>query len=93
MALVNRIAETATSRGLVVIAGYDPSEDWMPIDSLLAPLSNQGGQAKVLWFGYPGKPDSSLVDEMIQQGSLIVTEMTLASAINQLKIRGLYLML
>lgn len=87
MGLVNRIAETATARGLMVIAGYDPSEDWMAIDSLLAPLSDQACP-KVLWFGYPDKPDSSLADEMIQQGSLIATEMTLASAINQLEIRG-----
>lgn len=85
--LVNRIAETATARGLVIIAGYDPSEDWMPTDSLLAPLSNQAGP-KVLWFGYPDNPDSSLADEMIQQKSLIVTEMSLASAINQLELRG-----
>ena len=87
MALVNRIAETATARGVVIIAGYDPSEDWMPIDFLLPPLSNQAGP-KVLWFGYPDKPNSRLADEMIRQRSLIVTEMSLASAINQLEIRG-----
>ena len=87
MALVNRIAETATTRGLVVIAGYDPGEDWMSIDSLLAPLSDQASP-RVLWFGYPNKLESSLADEMIQQGSLIATEMTLASAISQLEIRG-----
>ena len=86
-ALVNRIEETATARGLVVIAGYDPSEDWMAIDSLLAPLFNPAGP-KVLWFAYPDKLESSFADEMIQRGSLIVTEMTLASAINQLEIRG-----
>ena len=85
--LLNRIAETATARGLVAIAGYDPSEDWMPIDSLLAPLSDQASPM-VLWFGCPDKPDTPLADEMIQQGSLIATEMTLASTINQLEIRG-----
>ena len=87
MALVNRIAETATARGVVIIAGYDPSEDWMPIDFLLPPLFNPAGP-KVLWFGYPDKPESDLAEEMIQQGSLITTEMTLASAINQLELRG-----
>ena len=90
IALVNRIAETATVRGLVVIAGYDPSEDWMPIDWLLASLSNQAGpKVKVLWFGYPGEgEDSSLADEMIRQGSLITTTTTLTSAISQLELRG-----
>ncbi len=85
--LLNRIAETATTRGLVVIAGYDPNEDWMSIDSLLAPLSDQASP-RVLWFGCPDKLESSLADEMIQQGSLITITTSLASAINQLELRG-----
>ncbi len=85
--LLNRIAETATVHGLVIIAGYIPSEDWMSLDSLLAPLSGPIGP-KVLWFGCPEKLDSDLADAMIQNGSLIVTETSLASAINQLELRG-----
>ena len=85
--LLNRIAETATVHGLVVIAGYRPSVDWMPLDSLLAPLSGPIGP-KVLWFGRPEKLDSIFADEMIERGSLIVTETSLASAISQLEIRG-----
>ena len=85
--LLNRIAETATVHGLVVIAGYDPSKDWMQLDSLLAPLSVPVGP-KVLLLGCPGKLDSIFADEMIQRGSLTVTETTLASAISQLELRG-----
>ena len=85
--LLNRVAETATVRGLVVMAGYDASKDWMPVDWLLAPLSRQTGP-KVLWFGYPGKPGSPLADEMIEQGTLVAVPTTLASAINQLELRG-----
>ncbi len=85
--LLNRIAETATARGLVVIAGYEPSKDWMPIDSLLAPLSDHASP-KVLWFGHAGESDSIFADEMIQQGTLIATATSLASAINQLELRG-----
>ena len=85
--LMNRIAETATARGLVVIAGYDPDKDWMPLDSLLAPLYEAG--PRVVWFGCPGKPDSTLSTEMIQKESLIPTTTTLASAINKLELRGL----
>lgn len=84
--LMNRITETATIRGLVVIAGYEPDKDWLPVDTLLAPLYNAG--RTVLWFGCPGKPDSTLVDEMIRQGSLIVSDSTLAGALNQLEVRG-----
>ena len=86
-ALLNRIAETATARGLVVVAGYDPVKDWMQLDSLLVPLFGQPGP-KVLWFGYPGKRESSLADAMIKRGSLITTQKTLASAISQLELRG-----
>lgn len=86
-ALVNRIAETATAGGLVVMAGYDPLADWLPIDSLLAPLSDQAGP-KVLWFGRADKPDSDLAEEMLESGSLVVTPETLTSAIAQLELRG-----
>ncbi len=86
--LLNRIAETATVGGLVVIAGYDPNGDWIPPNSLLAPLSGQAGP-RVLWFGYPGEvEDSSIADEMIRQKLLIPTTATLASAIRQLELRG-----
>ena len=85
--LLNRIAETATVHGLVIIAGYRPSADWMPLDSLLAPLSGPIGP-KVLWFDRPEKLDSIFADEMIKRGSLIATKTSLASAISQLEIRG-----
>ena len=85
--LLNRIAETATVHGLVVIAGYAPGNDWMPPDSLLAPLSSHAGPT-VLWFDYPGASDSIFADEMIRKGSLIATTETLTSAIGQLELRG-----
>lgn len=85
--LLNRITETATVRGLVVIAGYAPDEDWMQADWLLAPLSNGVGPT-VLWFGFREPPNSIVTDEMIRDGSLITTTTSLSDAIGQLESRG-----
>ena len=87
--LLNRIADTVTVRGLVVIAGYDPENDWMPVDSLLAPLSNHPGRPIVLWLGLPSAPTSSLADEMAREGSLVTIADTIADAISKLELRGL----
>ena len=86
--LLNRIADTATVRGLVVIAGYAPEQDWMPVDSLLAPLSNRVGPT-VLWFGFRGAPNSIFTGEMIRERSLITTTKSVTGAIGQLESRGL----
>ena len=45
-------------------------------------------RVKVLWFGNTGEADSVFAEEMIQQGALITTTATLASAIGQLELRG-----
>ena len=87
--LANRIAETATPLGVVVIAGYAPSKDWLPEETLLVPLSGHG-QSKVIWFGHSGDPDSPLVEEMISNGSLLTVTATLASAVKELEIRGVF---
>lgn len=90
ISLLNRIAETATVRGLLIMAGYDADKDWIALDSLLTPLPGEAGQAgpKVLWFGYRGTGEGAAAetaDEMIQKGTLITTPTTLADAIEQLK--------
>ena len=85
--LANRIGETATARGLVIMAGYSPGTDWMPLDVLLAPLFDHAGP-RVLWFGYPGRHDSELASEMIEQGSLVPIPTSLPSALSQLELRG-----
>ena len=86
--LLNRIADTATVRGLVVITGYVPDKDWMQADWLFAPLSN-GVSPAVLWFDFRGAPNSSVTEEMIHEGSITTTKMSLTYAISQLESRGL----
>lgn len=83
--LINRIGETATARGVVVISGYDPNSDWLPIDDILAPLSDHSG-LQVLWFGNSTDSDSDVAEEMVAHGMLTITETTLATAIGTLEL-------
>ena len=85
--LANRIAETATPLGFVLIAGYEPTEDWLPMETLLAPLSGSG-QPNVIWFGHSGEIDSPLMEDMVSNGSLVTVKASLASAVKELEIRG-----
>jgi hypothetical protein len=85
--LLNRVAETATQRGLVVIAGFEPNSDWLELDSLLASLSGDVGP-EVVWFAAPDKLGSAIADEMISNGSLITTETQLTTAVQILEAEG-----
>lgn len=85
--LLNRIAETATVRGLVVIAGYCPDRDMIPADNLLAPLSTTPSPT-VVWYGAPDRLDSELAESMIRDGTLITAKCSLTDALGRLELRG-----
>lgn len=78
--LLNRIAETATARGVVVMAGFDPAGDWLDVDDLLAPLSDRAG-SKVVWFGAVETEGSAFAADMVKAGSLLLEPGSLANAI------------
>lgn len=78
--LLNRMAETATARGVVVISGFDPVADWLDVDDLLAPLSDRTG-SRVVWFGAVGAEDSAFAADMVKAGSLLLEPGSLANAI------------
>ena len=82
-ALLGRIADTATPRGIVVIEGYKPEEDWLSIDRLLSPLYQSS--VKILWFGNVHELDSALAQKMLKYESLFVTQIHLSDAIEKLK--------
>ena len=86
--LLNRIAETATVRGVVVIAGVDPTGDWLPIDLILAPMFGASGP-KVLWFGVESVLGSEFAEEMAAEHTLLTTSSSLAGALADLELRGL----
>lgn len=61
--------------------------DWLPLDALLAPLSDQAG-IKVLWFGEIAGHASDIADEMISKGTLVSTPIALGSAVTKLELEG-----
>lgn len=82
--LLGRIGETATARGLVVIAGYEPGSDWLPLDTLLAPLSEQPGP-QVLWIGELSRDQSDLLPDMLDAGIIQVVPGSLAQLVASLE--------
>ena len=85
--LLNRIPETATAAGLVVVAGYEPDRDWLPLDNFLSPFSGVG--PTILWFGQAhGVQESDIAREILAQGSLVTTPTSLATALSWLELRG-----
>ena len=77
--LLNRLRETATALGLVVIDGYIPESDWLEIDDLLASVSEQPAPI-VLWFGAT-QTDSEFVEHMVKEGSLVCEARSLAEVL------------
>lgn len=78
--LVNRIPETVTSLGLLVVAGFG-NHDWLSVDELLAPLSTQPG-IRILWFlAHQQRPQSEFFDDLVASGSLLVDERSLEEAV------------
>lgn len=79
--LAQRIPETMTSLGLLVVAGLD-DDDWLSTDTLLAPLCAQGDGARILWF-LAGKepPQSHFFDSLIKNGNLITDKRSLEEAL------------
>ncbi|MBR8010439.1 hypothetical protein [Burkholderia vietnamiensis] len=78
--LVNRIPETTTSLGLLVVAGLR-ADDWLSVDELLAPLSEQPGM-RVLWFlAHQERPQSELFDDLVASGNLVTDERSLEEAV------------
>jgi len=64
---INRISETVTPLGLLVIDGLIPNEDWLEVDDLLAPISEESG-LRIHWYGLKEKPDSDFFEDLVSKG-------------------------
>jgi hypothetical protein len=68
-ALLNRISDTVTPVGLLVIDGYNPEADWLSIDTLLAPLS-LSKELKILFLGITDTPKSAFYSALEKRGNI-----------------------
>ena len=88
--LLNRVLQTATAVGYVLVDGYKPSKDWLTIDDVLGTLAN-ANVGQVLWFG--GMPqlagdDHTDFEAAVRNGQIIVDNSSLSSVIAEMRATG-----
>ena len=88
--LLNRVMDTATSLGIVVIDGFVPGCDWIGIGDVLGAIGTAGPE-QILWFG--GKPDLPAEDEAdfdaaVASGRLLVERDRLGTVVAELRALG-----
>ncbi len=88
--LLNRIRETATPLGTIVVDGLLRGNGWLRIQDLLGALEGASAH-QILWFG--GKPDLPPEDadyftELVQDGEIVVSEKRLGTVTAELKATG-----
>jgi len=85
--LMNRIADTATAHGLVVIDGLCVHGDWLDADDLFASLLSQQ-VGNVLWFQAPTEPSTELVLAMQSTGALYKIKDSLGTCVATMQAEG-----
>jgi hypothetical protein len=87
--MLNRLPDTATPLGLIVVDGFDPDRDWLNLDALLAVLE-QSQSAYAIWFGWPAQNQRLRQEtaELISSGRLIVSPSRLSALVADLEAEG-----
>ena len=87
MSLLNRVLETATTLGLVVVDGFRSGRDWFRIEDLLG-IIGDAAPDQVLWFG--GRPrlgdeEADEFDEAVASGRILVVPQRLGTLVAELR--------
>ena len=88
--LLDRIQDTATPLGTIVVDGFLHGDGWLRFEDLLGALANASSN-QVLWFG--GRPklvgdDAAHFARMEQEGRVLVDAMRLGTVIAELRATG-----
>lgn len=85
--MINRVAETVTPLGVLVVDGYSPKRDWLEIDEFLAPLSVSKG-LRILWFGATASMESDFFSDLVEKEIIIPYPRRLVDELVELQARG-----
>ena len=85
--LLDRVLETATALGLIVVEGFSSGNDWFRIEDLLGIVGNAVPN-QVLWFG--GRPRlgndvDDQFDEAVESGRILVEPRRLGTVVAELR--------
>lgn len=88
--LLNRIRETATPLGTIVVEGFLRGNGWLRFQDLLGALG-EASVDQILWFG--GRPDlpdedADYFEELMHDGQIVVTEKRLGTVTAELAASG-----
>lgn len=88
--MLNRVVETATAIGAIIIEGFSPACDWIQLDNILT-IIDQMPDYQVIWFGWPEKhniPELNEIEELAEKGKILITKARLSSLIAELNTSG-----
>ena len=85
--LLNRVLETATTLGLIVVDGFASGRDWLKIDDLLGVLGD-AASPQVIWFGGQLHIDGELAEDFdaaVKSNRIVVESRRLGTLIAELR--------
>jgi hypothetical protein len=86
--MLNRLSETVTSLGLLVIDGLSSAGDWLNAD-LILPVLEQMSPSRILWCGFDLEAHSNQdLVHLVESGHIIVTPSRLATILARLAVSG-----
>ena len=85
--LLNRLLQTATAVGHIIVDGFQPERDWLMVDHVLGAIANASVR-QVIWCG--GTPELSgpslaFFNTAVNRGQIIVETASLSAIISELR--------
>jgi len=85
--ILNRVLDTATALGLVIIEGFVAGRDWLPIEDMLGAMG-RAAPGQVLWFG--GQPElvgdeAAGFDAAVASGRILIEPKRLGTVVAELR--------